>query len=701
MSFLMGVLTGFLNGDAEIMQEQREYDAKIAEDKRKLRQELDKEDRKFIQQIKQNDYKNVGIKYNNINQGIIDGKLSIKEGVNLDKARKLEEKGVLLGVGFTNNINNLVNIIDKTNKFNSMYGKGTYAFNYMSEYQTKPTWGNAFSLLQQISGNTGTASELARLKNAPPAVKLALSKAIMGATQIYSDGFHKNTIGDFDPKTTVQVYPSEKLYKEGEVFGGLTKVKKVLGMSTGFENDIIDSVNMVANKSTESNQAGGNQQKYDTYFIVNGLDYGGFNYPQEEKAGMEIVKKIAPNKDFKYAGATFLKESPVEDLTISDEEKIKVFNRGIKIASMQGAKGLDPNRSLLTYSNEEIIKFNNVIFDGKVIKQGNIRLAGAAMMGIMETPDENLDSSKSSRFINYTGSEYMSLQRTGTVPRGDKSKQDLSVRYNALRESVQQIRLLQGNVATLSTTDAFAKLKEIVIGVFSTSEGFLGDIVKEFSSTSDFKVGGRHDLGNGEFKDAVTQDYIDELQEGLSKKRGLAAEIEALRISLAFKMARAADPSGRLSNQDIDLQLRRLGGGAFASPAFAVAQINTVLNDFQRELDSVEIFYKYGQKDGRLTKNEARFIDAVISANYINKKMQEIQNPASADLPDSKLTVQDLTLENGYKKVENFTGVFLKGIDYYQQTGTKENGTPIGTLIPEDKEDEILKKLRIRPEGSS
>ena len=65
----MGVLTGFLNGDAEIMQEQREYDAKVAEDKRKLRQELDKEDRKFIQQIKQNDNKNVGIKYNNINQG--------------------------------------------------------------------------------------------------------------------------------------------------------------------------------------------------------------------------------------------------------------------------------------------------------------------------------------------------------------------------------------------------------------------------------------------------------------------------------------------------------------------------------------------------------------------------------------------------------------------------------------------------------
>jgi len=700
MSFLMGVLSGYLNTDAEIMQNQRKHDAEIAENKRKLDIELKKENKKFMRQIKRDSFKNVGNKYNSIHQGIIDGKLSVKDGINLDEQRKIEEKAALLGINFTSNISDLVNTIDKTNTFNSMYGKGDYAFNYMSEFQTKPNWGNAFALLQQISGNTSTPAELARLEAAPLAVKQALSKAIMGANQIYSDGFHRNTMGEFDPKTTVQVYPPERLYKKGEVLDGLTEVKKVLGMPTGFENEIVEKVDNIANKSAESNQSGGSQPKYDTYFYANDQDLGAVNYPPSQKTGIEIIKKIAPNGNFKYAGATFLQESFIQDIPIPIEEKIKIFNRGVAIASMPGAKGLDPNRSLLTYTNEELIKFNNVIYDGKVIKQGNVKLAGAALMSIMEIPDEELNSSKSSRYINYNGPQYMAFQRTGTVPKGDKSKQDLAVRFNSLKDSVDQIKTLQGNVAKLDTTAAFTKFKEIIIGTFSTTEGFLGDIIKEFQDTTDLQVGGRYDLGNGQFRDAITQDYIDKLQKGLSEKRGMAAEIEALRISLAFKMARAADPSGRLSNQDIDLQLRRLGGGYFVSPAFAVKQINTVLNDFQRELDSVEIFYKYGQKLGRLTKNEARFIDGVISANYINKKMQEIQNPLSGSAPDQKFTVQNLTLENGYKKVENFTGVFLKDMNYYQQTGTKEDGTPIGTLIPEDKENEILKKLKIRPEGS-
>ena len=39
MSFLMGIVNGFLTGDAEIMQEQRKHDAKKERDKIKLAQE--------------------------------------------------------------------------------------------------------------------------------------------------------------------------------------------------------------------------------------------------------------------------------------------------------------------------------------------------------------------------------------------------------------------------------------------------------------------------------------------------------------------------------------------------------------------------------------------------------------------------------------------------------------------------------------
>ena len=43
--------------------------------------------------------------------------------------------------------------------------------------------------------------------------------------------------------------------------------------------------------------------------------------------------------------------------------------------------------------------------------------------------------------------------------------------------------------------------------------------------------------------------------------------IEAIKISLAFKMARAADPSGRLSNQDVEAQYVRLGRPTFTKEA--------------------------------------------------------------------------------------------------------------------------------------
>ena len=45
---------------------------------------------------------------------------------------------------------------------------------------------------------------------------------------------------------------------------------------------------------------------------------------------------------------------------------------------------------------------------------------------------------------------------------------------------------------------------------------------------------------------------------GLSRIEQLS-KMDALKLTLAAKMARAVDPSGRLSNQDFEIQLQRLG----------------------------------------------------------------------------------------------------------------------------------------------
>ena len=56
--------------------------------------------------------------------------------------------------------------------------------------------------------------------------------------------------------------------------------------------------------------------------------------------------------------------------------------------------------------------------------------------------------------------------------------------------------------------------------------------------------------------------------------------LEASRIALAFQMARAADPSGRLSNQDIEAQLIRLGTN-WDAPEVAVARLEQTIRDFE------------------------------------------------------------------------------------------------------------------------
>ena len=58
------------------------------------------------------------------------------------------------------------------------------------------------------------------------------------------------------------------------------------------------------------------------------------------------------------------------------------------------------------------------------------------------------------------------------------------------------------------------------------------------------------------------------------------ARFEAIRITLAFQMARAADPSGRLSNQDIEAQLIRLGKN-FDTVKSMKARLEVAIKDFE------------------------------------------------------------------------------------------------------------------------
>ena len=81
------------------------------------------------------------------------------------------------------------------------------------------------------------------------------------------------------------------------------------------------------------------------------------------------------------------------------------------------------------------------------------------------------------------------------------------------------------------------------------------------------------------------------------------ARFESLRISLAFQMARAADPSGRLSNQDVLQQLARLGQD-IDTPEMMKARIKLAIDDFTRQKQRYGHMMKYKDATGEVTRDE-------------------------------------------------------------------------------------------------
>lgn len=81
------------------------------------------------------------------------------------------------------------------------------------------------------------------------------------------------------------------------------------------------------------------------------------------------------------------------------------------------------------------------------------------------------------------------------------------------------------------------------------------------------------------------------------------ARFESLRISLAFQMARAADPSGRLSNQDVLQQLARLGQD-IDTPEMMKSRIDLAIKDFQRQKNRYGHMMKYKDATGEVTRDE-------------------------------------------------------------------------------------------------
>lgn len=210
--------------------------------------------------------------------------------------------------------------------------------------------------------------------------------------------------------------------------------------------------------------------------------------------------------------------------------------------------------------------------------------------------------------------------------RNKLNKQQVMDQYEASLNTLRKLEQLNSILIDGETpTGLKAKVQSLAFGVFG--EG--GQIDQFFGSEAEAN-GGYVDGTNAETlkKIAVDRGFISkETAKNLST-------MDALKLSLAAEMARAVDPSGRLSNQDFEIQLQRLGQvGWFTSKEQAQSSLQVVIDDFQRTRGRLETLYEVATQP-EFTRREARILRAdqiIRSITESNFNMTLASAPASAE----------------------------------------------------------------------
>lgn len=205
------------------------------------------------------------------------------------------------------------------------------------------------------------------------------------------------------------------------------------------------------------------------------------------------------------------------------------------------------------------------------------------------------------------------------------NREQVIEQYEASTESLRQLELLNTLVQE-NPTGLAAALQKTTFGIFGQG----GQLDQFFADQAGQKGG---------FEDGTT---VDSLKESAVRFGFLSPEaakslsqIDALKLSLAAQMARAVDPSGRLSNQDFEIQLQRLGQtGLFTSKVQAGASLNVVIDEFKRRQRRLEVLHEIASKPAEFGKREARILKADATIRRIQAQGYQQERQARAALPE-------------------------------------------------------------------
>ncbi len=202
-----------------------------------------------------------------------------------------------------------------------------------------------------------------------------------------------------------------------------------------------------------------------------------------------------------------------------------------------------------------------------------------------------------------------------------------------------KLRALRGSKGMSSVT-AYNSFKKYLFGGIDIVTSAVKDV---YSSMADGVEDPDRVLKPGE--KYIDEAYVQKLQERVDNA-GEFAEYEALTIALAFKMARAADPSGRLSNQDIEQQLRRLGD-SIDSQGAAVSKINLLIDEYGAQRDKLSVLVTYGRGTDVINQDRARVIDAAL---VLSDMRTASKNSAANDRASKTYTPSEKPMSNRQTK---------------------------------------------------
>ena len=636
MSFLVSAITGFLNEDTQIMRDQAEFDKEQAEKKRVRLQALEDDDRKFTQELAK---KNVAQQdtYGKIYfEGVRDNKLkynaSFEKIIAFNKSQAAQNLPTLP-------ISNLLLPFDKAGEFNTTFGDLKF------RNKSNGNVDDATAYLAEVSalGNTPDfAKTLQRLKaNNKPMYLNFMSSIDRNIMTINNKLFESDNTG-----TTMF---------DVDIFPGVNNVLKYkMGENTP-QSVVEDEIakNQINNFKQNKNENSNTQ-----FMLVSKGDTAGTNLitpinfetkaeqDSANKIGNLIGSKVNPFHDFvtKQIGLQ-------PDLTIDDKKSIFLASVALD-GSVPDIQGLDPDLALSTITGENADKIfqkvNNASFK-------NGKFAILALSPFMKGPTKAKVSSVHGQKKVAAGvpkRRYL-VSKVFKVDADYKPTDKIS--FSAIekhrdnnQDVVDTFDMLENKVKQQPDNPALYTLfKQNLKAFISLDEGVAGGIVRDFLGQEEVSDISDNSSSNIGIKDELTSGYVDKMEDRLAKADGQRArEIEALKISLAFKMAKAADPSGRLSNQDVEAQYVKLGKITFVK-ADALKVIAQTKAEFVKQKDKFDLLIRYGSGDDYATERDYQVIDAAFAYDHLRKESERYNS--FKNRVEEKEEIQSFDIGNIYK----------------------------------------------------